>query len=132
MTNSRTLLNGVSTGSHIDAFDTASLRGGFAIDRALLFVEGGASSAQLRNKVSDPLLNGTLSQSQWTTGWGIGGGAEHAFTNNITARADYVFSQLPSQTYFGNTIDQVKTGLNVSQSRTQNEVSKIKLLLAGA
>jgi outer membrane immunogenic protein len=40
MTNSRTLLNGVSTGSRIDAF----------------------ASAQLRNKVADPLLNGMLSQ----------------------------------------------------------------------
>jgi outer membrane immunogenic protein len=117
MTNSRTFLNGVSTSSRIDAFNTAFLRGGFAIDRALLFVEGGASSADLRSKVADPVLNGALSQSQWTTGWGLGGGAEYAFTNNITARADYVFSQPPSQTFFGNTIDQVKTGLNVSQIR---------------
>ena len=117
LSNSRTFANGVSTKSRVDAFNTAFVRGGFAVDRALLFVEGGLASGEVHSKITDPALPGTLSQSGWRNGYGLGGGLEYAFTNNITARADYVFSQLQSNTNFGGTIDQVKAGLNVSQIR---------------
>ncbi len=117
LTNSRTFVGGASTKSRVNAFNTAFVRGGFAIDRALLFVEGGLASGDIHNKITDPALPGTLSQSGWHSGYGLGGGLEYAFTNNITARADYVFSHLQNTTYFAGTIDQAKAGLNVSQIR---------------
>jgi len=117
MTNSRTLASGISTKSRVDAFNTAFVRGGYAIDRALLFVEGGWSAGDIHNKLFDPLTGIALSQSGWRNGWGLGGGIEYAFTNNVTARADYVYSQLQSRTDFGGTPYAVKAGLNVSQIR---------------
>jgi len=119
LTKSRSLPGAISTKSRVDAFNTAFLRGGVAFDRALFFVEGGLSSADVKNRITDPrLVGGALSQSGWENGYGVGGGLEYAFTNNITARADYVYSHLQDKTYFSGTPDVVKTGLNVSQVRT--------------
>ena len=117
LTKGRTLAGGISTSSRVNGFNTAFVRGGLAIDRALLFVEGGLSSANIRNRITDPALPGALSQSGWSNGYGLGGGVEYAFTNNISLRADYVFSHLQNKTYFSGTPDVVKTGLNVSQIR---------------
>jgi outer membrane immunogenic protein len=117
MTKSRSFVSGVSTKSQVDGFNTAFVRGGYAIDRALLFVEGGLSSGDIHNKLYDPANAIALSESGWRNGWGLGGGIEYAFTNNITARGDYVFSQLQNNTEFSGTPYQVKAGLNVSQVR---------------
>jgi len=117
LSNSRTLTGGVSTKSRVNAFNTAFARAGVAFDRALFFAEGGLSSGDVKNQVTDPKLPGTISQSGWENGYGIGGGVEYAFTNNISARADYVFSHLQDKTYFAGTPDVVKAGLNVSQIR---------------
>jgi outer membrane immunogenic protein len=117
MTKGRSFANGISTKSRVDAFNTLFLRGGYAIDRTLLFVEGGWSAGDLHNKLYDSRNNIGVSESGWRNGWGLGGGIEYAFTNNITARADYVYSQLQSKTDFGGTPYAVKSGLNVSQIR---------------
>jgi outer membrane immunogenic protein len=116
LNNSHTLANGISTSSKLESQFTAFGRAGYAIDRSLLFVEGGYAGGELRNTLSDP-INGSFSQSNWANGWGIGGGVEYAFTNNITARADYVFSQYQNKNYFAGSPDAVKAGLNVSDIR---------------
>ena len=99
--------------SRVNAIDTFMGRAGVALDRALIFGEFGYAGANVHG-----VDNGLgLSQSGWRSGLGVGGGLEYAFTNNISARADYVFSYLGSKTYFAGTPDVVKTGLNLHQFR---------------
>lgn len=74
---------------------SAALRGrvGYAVDRTLLYVAGGVAFADVSldgtNRGGNP---GPFSYSETLTGWTIGAGVEHAFTDNWVARLDYRYS----------------------------------------
>jgi len=100
----------------IDEVLTARARLGYAMDRALLYVTGGYAGAE--DKVSVP---GVVDSSGWRNGGVIGAGLEYAFTNNITAKAEYLYAPLGSKTYtdaYGNSakskadLNMVRAGLN--------------------
>ncbi len=82
--------------TNIDDLVTVRGRLGYAIDRTLLYVTGGYAGA-------DTELNfpGIGSESQWRSGGVIGGGVEYAFTNNITAKAEYLFAPMENTTLLG-------------------------------
>jgi outer membrane immunogenic protein len=95
----------------IDDIATVRARAGFAIDRALFYVTGGYAGADTQLSI-----NGFGSQSEWRSGGVIGGGLEYAFTNNISAKAEYLFAPLQSQSFDGAKSDVdlslVRAGLN--------------------
>jgi outer membrane immunogenic protein len=66
---------------------------GYAIDNTLLFLQGGVAFAEFNaeDAVGVSLADETL------TGWQIGAGVEHAFTDNITVRLDGLYTD------YGNT-----------------------------
>jgi outer membrane immunogenic protein len=72
-----------------------SLRGrlGFALDRTLLYGTGGVAFTSLH--FDGPL--GPANRSY--TGWTIGAGVEHAFTDNWSARLEYRYTDFGSRTY---------------------------------
>jgi outer membrane immunogenic protein len=73
----------------------ATLRGrfGYAADRALFYVTGGGA-------FGDVLVNTAANwQSTNKAGWTAGGGIEGAFTNNWTARIEYLFVNLQSASF---------------------------------
>jgi len=113
---SKTTALGTST-MRISAVETALARFGFAADRALFYVAGGYAGAEMRGKFSDPAF-GNSATSGWRNGVGVGGGVEYAFTNNVTAKAEYIYAPLESKTYFGGTPDAAKAGANLSIFRT--------------
>jgi outer membrane immunogenic protein len=78
---------GASYKNNIDDILTARARLGYAIDRTLLFVTGGY--AGFDERVSFPGLGS--SASSWRSGGVIGAGVEYAFTNNITAKVEYLY-----------------------------------------
>lgn len=61
---------------------------GYAIDRTLIFATGGL--AITRGYVEIDLANYRATDT--FTGWTVGGGLEHAFTNNWTTRLEYRYS----------------------------------------
>jgi outer membrane immunogenic protein len=75
-------------------------RAGFAFDRTLLYVTGGVAYGGVRSEgqiVGGGTLNGLAWSGGGTTtraGWIVGVGAEHAFTNQITARIEYAYYDL--------------------------------------
>ena len=74
---------------------TARARAGFAIDRALLYV-----TARLRRRRRQvQRAAGGVSSTDWRNGGVIGGGLEYAFTNNISAKAEYLYAPFGSKTY---------------------------------
>jgi outer membrane immunogenic protein len=95
----------------VDDLVTVRARAGYAIDRALLYVTGGYAGAE--DKISVP---GVYSSNEWRNGGVIGAGVEYAFTNNISAKAEYLYAPLGDKTYWNGT-SSAKSDLNLSLVR---------------
>lgn len=69
----------------------ATVRGrlGYAFDRFLPYVTGGAAFANLKTNVP-----GVGETSDTRTGWTVGGGVEYAFAPNWSLKAEYLFADL--------------------------------------
>jgi outer membrane immunogenic protein len=88
--------NGLGTYSNnVDQLVTTRARAGVALDRALLFVTAGYAGAE--DKISEPGVG--LSSNDWRSGGAFGGGLEYAFTNNISAKAEYIYAPFASKSY---------------------------------
>lgn len=88
-------------GSHVDQFlfdlntkmtsvGILSGRVGYAMNQTLLYLKGGAAWAQFKYDDFTTLggpLNGVSSSTRW--GWTIGGGLEHGFAPNWSAKIEY-------------------------------------------
>jgi outer membrane immunogenic protein len=67
-------------------------RAGYAWDRTLLFATGGVAFTEVSADTSFG-----VDASESFTGWTIGGGVEHAFTDNIVGRAEYRYYDFGNQ-----------------------------------
>ena len=70
---------------------TARGRVGYAVDRVLLFTTGGYAGGKVERSV------GAVSASDWHHGYALGGGMEYAFTSNVSAKAEYLYTDLSSK-----------------------------------
>jgi outer membrane immunogenic protein len=77
----------------VDSLVTARARAGIALDHALIFATAGYAG------VEDRLSMPGFSSTDWRNGGAIGGGIEYAFTNNISAKAEYIYTPLTSKSY---------------------------------
>ena len=96
---SRTAINNVSSGR---------LRLGYAVDDYLVFGTAGIAAGQIRRKITQGysgvewlwLDKGeSNSSTDVKVGWTLGGGVEKALTNNLTARLQYLYTDLGSVSY---------------------------------
>lgn len=91
-----------STGS-VNWMGTLRARAGFALDRALIFATAGYAGASLDLKFND-ITNGVGGkESGWRNGWAVGGGIEYAFSRNISAKTEYLYTSFASQNAFTGT-----------------------------
>jgi outer membrane immunogenic protein len=88
---------------------------GYAFDRFLPFVSAGITFANLHSRVTDTATGVTDSNSTLRTGFQVGGGLEYAFTNNVTARGEYIFSD-----YGGHTVGYGNNGFALHHDVTDN------------
>ncbi|MFG1464421.1 outer membrane protein [Xanthobacter sp. DSM 24535] len=79
--------------SKLDYFGTVRARLGYAFDRVLPYVTGGLAYG--KNTITDF----GFSDSNTHVGWTVGAGLEYAMTNNWTARAEYLYTDLGTKTY---------------------------------
>jgi outer membrane immunogenic protein len=89
----------VST-ANVNWMGTLRARAGFSVDRALLFVTGGYAGASLDLKATDVTLAVTGKDSSWRNGWAVGGGMEYAFSRNISAKTEYLYTQFGKKDVF--------------------------------
>jgi outer membrane immunogenic protein len=115
---SQTFVNGSTSKATLDSLGHVLGRLGFAYDRALFYVAGGYAGGNVNGSFNDVPLGLALSNSGWQNGYAIGAGIEYAVTNNISVKAQYLYSQLGDKTYFAGTPDAVKTGLAVNTFTT--------------
>lgn len=77
-----------------DWLATARGRLGYAFNRVLVYGTGGAAFGDIKASESD--ITGADSSSNTEFGWTAGAGVEFAITDNITAKAEYLFVDLPN------------------------------------
>lgn len=84
----------------MDGAGSLRARLGLAVaSRTLLYVTGGLAFADVdvgHSFVRDGVLGAFGSNSGFRTGWTLGGGLEHALTNNWTVRGEYRYSDYGS------------------------------------
>ena len=75
----------------------ASIRGrlGWAHDRTLAYFTGGV--VFMDSEITLPFFGESDSKSH--TGWTVGGGLEHAFTDHLTGRIEYSFAEFDTKDY---------------------------------
>jgi outer membrane immunogenic protein len=88
---------GVTAQERIESFGSVTGRAGIAVSSALLYGKGGYAWAE--NKVSASALGLTISESQFHSGWTVGGGAELSFAGPWSAKGEYMFARYNSATY---------------------------------
>jgi len=82
------------------AFDdvaTIRARAGIPFDNTLIYATGGVAFANVEfSGEVGPVGNSVHdSDSDWVTGWTIGGGIEHAFSAGLHARLEYLYMDFP-------------------------------------
>ncbi len=99
-----------------------SIRGrlGFAVDRALFYATGGAAFGDLRNTYVNGLTGATDQYSHTRVGYTVGGGVEYAFTNNLSIRVEYRYTDYGA--FSDNLANSSAGGLNVRHRETDNRV----------
>jgi outer membrane immunogenic protein len=118
ITKSQTFGDGSTSKATLNSLGNVLARFGFAYDRALFYVAGGYAGGNLTGSFNDTVTGLNYSNSGWRSGYAMGGGIEYALTNNISIKAQYIYSQLGNKTYFAGTPDAVKTGLAVNTLTT--------------
>lgn len=86
----------VTYGSQVPVEGSIRARLGFALDRALFYVTGGAAFAGVTNTYQSWLGYNSIGRS--LAGWTIGGGLEYALFNNWSVRAEYRYADFGSTT----------------------------------
>ncbi|QKC93960.1 outer membrane protein [Mesorhizobium sp. NZP2298] len=81
---------GLGAEASVDAFGTIRGRVGYAFDRWLPYVTAGVAMGNV--KIDEHVFG--AAETKFQTGYAVGGGAEYAFNNNWTVRAEYLYVDL--------------------------------------
>ena len=87
---------GIDTDLSFNNIATLRARAGFALDNTLLYFTGGLAAVDME---FGAVMAGTESDSQWVYGWTVGGGLEHAFSQNFSGRIEYLYVNLPDSDF---------------------------------
>lgn len=94
--------------TNIDDLYMATGRIGYAMERSLFYVKGGAAFADTSEKQQNNFNNQALilpftfpnsSVRTFSTGWTVGGGFEYVITKNWSAKAEYMHFELDRKAY---------------------------------
>jgi outer membrane immunogenic protein len=91
-----TSANGTTLHADLDWLATLRGRLGFSFDRALVYGTGGFAFGDTNYRVDSGGVAG--SNSDLSTGYAVGAGVEWAFTNNLTAKAEWLYYDLGRDT----------------------------------
>jgi outer membrane immunogenic protein len=107
---------GAHASGNVTGEGSLRVRFGYALDRALLYVTGGYTGANLKGSLADfsAAPNLYASQSAYLNGFVIGAGMEYALTNNISVKAEYLFNDYGYAPYFSGTRDSMLSGAYLS------------------
>jgi outer membrane immunogenic protein len=102
--------------THIDWFGTTRLRAGFAVDNILLFATGGLAFGEVEGST---INFGGVSNSDVNFGWTVGAGAEFAFSEQLSFKAEYLYVDLGEV--------RLATGTPLDATADNNHIARIGL-----
>jgi outer membrane immunogenic protein len=105
---------GLASNGHVDDLFTLRGRVGYTVDRAMAYVTGGFAGSRNTVQLSNYYTNFYGQQSQFQTGWALGGGIEFMLTNNLSAKGEYIFTSVGNDRYFDFSQNALQTGVNNS------------------
>ncbi len=108
---------GVASTGIIQGVFTARARFGYTMDRILVYGTGGYAGANIRGVLSSFSPQSFVDQSYWANGFALGLGAEYAITPHITAKAEYLYTSLGTNNFFGGTVYGSSIGANLNLLR---------------
>ena len=73
---------------------TLRARAGFADGRTLIYLTGGVAAAEMEFGGLVGSIAEDVSDAEWTWGWTVGGGIEHAFTDSLSVSLEYLYISL--------------------------------------
>jgi outer membrane immunogenic protein len=90
--------------SEMNLFGTVRGRLGLTFDRFMVYATGGLAYANIESNTTivvppAPLSTFTGSKDDTRFGWTLGAGVEYAFTNNLSAKVEYLYYDLGDKTY---------------------------------
>jgi outer membrane immunogenic protein len=91
------------------SFDLSARAGYLVTEKALVYVRGGYANSRVRTALDG--LNGPVTASSNLDGWQLGGGIEYAFSDRISFRGEYRYSDLGAN---GGQYDRHQTLVGVS------------------
>ncbi len=96
-------------------FGTVRGRLGYAMGRTMIYGTGGWAYGQAKvSTVPGVAINALASDKNNLSGYALGAGVEHALTNNITVRGEYMYVDLDKKAYF---LPNTKVGTDFSVVR---------------
>ena len=78
---------GIDTDLSFNNIATLRARAGFALNNTLLYFSGGLAAVDME---FGAVMSTSESDSAWVYGWTVGGGLEHAFSQNFSGRIEYL------------------------------------------
>jgi len=118
--NGNALVGTVTAKTVQESLGTVRVRMGYSVDSALLYVTGGYAYAKAKIEVSGAgtlngvALSGVAGNSQSHNGWVIGAGLEYDLGSHVSAKAEYLYADLGSKTYWGGTVASDKVSLSAN------------------
>jgi outer membrane immunogenic protein len=97
---SEDIAGGSVSESNIDVYGTIRGRAGMSFGAVMPYVTGGFAAGRGTTSITDP-RNVVTSQSANHVGWTVGAGLEAKATDNISVKAEYLYTNLGTQTYSG-------------------------------
>ncbi|WP_332119506.1 outer membrane protein [Azorhizobium caulinodans] len=107
-------LAGQTINGSLDYFGTVRARLGYAFDKFLPYITGGAAWGHVDY---GNIYGVGTSSTNW--GWTIGAGFEYAVTNNITAGLEYLYVDLGGNNYLFPNLTSLDTSFNMSVLRAR-------------
>lgn len=101
--------------TEVNYFGTVRARVGFAVDRFMPYVTGGFAYGNVKTAFNFPRIPATFRSDEVQFGYTIGAGLEYAFTNNLSAKIEYLYTDLESGSVSG--LPGVKVGTDFSLVR---------------
>jgi outer membrane immunogenic protein len=111
----------VTYGTRINFLTTVTGRLGVAVDRALLYVSAGYAGANIQTTGVNAAID-SFSNSNFRSGFTVGGGLNYQITPNWVAGLDYKYIHLGSENRAGNT---AILGFAYTQTRIRTEVHQV-------
>jgi outer membrane immunogenic protein len=120
-----TVFGTLTVGDKIDAIGSVTGRLGWTFGPGLLYAKGGWAWADQRLSATlvGPLAVATASQTNFHSGWTVGGGLEYLFAPNWSGKIEYMYVDLGTTTFgngtlvaggvgVGHTLHTIKGGIN--------------------